>query len=94
MWVELSQYLWHGFLHQVIDVDRIHILIINDMQQVVQLVAAGIDDAQTVAREVVGIKSAYQDTYHHAYSHDDGHESVFVVCHCYFIIPLFRHSPR
>ena len=98
--VKLSQNLRHSFLHQVVYVDRVHILVINDVQQVVQLIAAGIDDAQAVAREVVSIESAYQNAYDHAYSHDNRHESVFVVCHFaillfryfrYSVIPLFRH---
>jgi hypothetical protein len=31
------------------------------MQQIVEFVAAGIDDVQPVAREMVGIERAYED---------------------------------
>ena len=61
MWVKICQDLRHRLLHQVVDVDGVHILVINDVQQVVQLIAAAIDDAQTVARKVVGIECTNQD---------------------------------
>ena len=49
MGIELTQDLGHRLLHQVIDVHSIHILIVDDMQQVVELVTAGVDDVQAVA---------------------------------------------
>ena len=39
----------HGLLHKVVYVDRIHILVINNMQQVIQLIAARVDDTKAVA---------------------------------------------
>ena len=38
--VELSQYLWYGFLYHVVDVDGVNILVVDDVQQVAELVAA------------------------------------------------------
>ena len=90
--VQFRQNLWHRLLYEVVDVDSIHIFVFHDVQQVVELVAARIDDAQPVAREVVGIECSDEDSYHYADSHDDRHESVFIVCHFYFVIPLFRYS--
>jgi hypothetical protein len=36
-------------------------LVVDDVQQVVELVAAAIDDAQAIARKVVGVECANQD---------------------------------
>ena len=63
--IEFRQDLRHCLLHQVIDVDRIHILVVDHVQQVVQLVAARIDDIQPVAGEMVGIERTDQ------YAEDD-----------------------
>ena len=49
MGIELSQNLRHGFLNQLVDVHRIHILIVDDMEQVVELVTTRVDDIQAVA---------------------------------------------
>ena len=49
MGIELSQNLRHGFLNQLVDVNRIHILIVDDMEQVVELVTTRVDDIQAVA---------------------------------------------
>ena len=38
--VELGQNLRHGALHELVDVDGVHILVVDNVQQVVQLVAA------------------------------------------------------
>ena len=47
--VQLGQYLWHGLLDEVIDIDGVNILVVDDVQQVVQLVTTAVDDAQAVA---------------------------------------------
>ena len=101
--VQLCQYLRHGFLYQVVDVYRIDIAVVYQMQQVVQLVAAAIDDAEPVAREVVGIERANQDADDHTQGHCKGREAVFVV-HCCFLFDIsmfrsfeastFHYSPR
>ena len=39
MRVKFTQDLWHGLLHQVVDIDRIDILVVNDVEQVVEFVA-------------------------------------------------------
>ena len=86
MWVKLSQNPRQGFLHQVVGVDGIDIFVVDDVQQVVNLVAAGIDDAEPVAREVVGIECSYQDAYHHADGHQQGHETVCCLLFCHFSV--------
>jgi hypothetical protein len=46
-------------------------LIVYDSQQRIQLVGRTVDDTQTVAGEVLGIKCADKNTGHHADSYDD-----------------------
>ena len=80
MGVELSQNLRHGLLHQVIDVDRIHILIVNDVEQVVEFVTARIDDVQSVAGKMVGIKGAHKDAEDYADGHPQrGKTTIFIL---------------
>ena len=76
VWVEFGQYLRHGFLHQLVDIHRIHILVVDDMQQVIEFVATRVDDAQSVAREMVGVECSDDDTHHHAHSHYQRHIPV------------------
>ena len=89
--IELSQDLRNGLLHQRIDVDLVHILVVDDAQQVVQATAAIIDDRQSVARKMVGIERAYYDAQHHADSHQQRHEPVFLVVF-HFPIPYLLLS--
>ena len=49
MRIELAQDLRHCLLYQIIDIHRIHILVVDDVKQVVELIAAGIDDIQSVS---------------------------------------------
>ena len=72
MRVKLCQNLGHSLLHQVGHIDGIDILVINDIEQVVQFVAARIDDAQPVARKVMGIERADGDTNHHSQRQPQG----------------------
>lgn len=43
--VEFRKDLRHGFFHQVCNLDRVYILIVNDAQQGIQLVGRCVDDA-------------------------------------------------
>lgn len=56
MRIEFRKNLWHGFFHQVADIDGIHILVVNDTQQGIQFVGRRVDDAQFVAGKMVGIE--------------------------------------
>ena len=47
--IELSQNLRHGLLHQVVDVYGVNILVVDDVQQVVKLVATRVNDVKTIA---------------------------------------------
>ena len=49
MRVKFCQYFRHGIFNEVVDIDCVNILVINDMQQIIYLVAAGINDVKTVA---------------------------------------------
>ena len=69
--VQFCQDLWHSLLHEVGHVYGVYILIIYDSQQRIQLVGRTVDDTQTVAGEVLGIKCADKNTGHHADSYDD-----------------------
>ena len=69
--IELCKDLRHGFLHQVIDIHSVYILIVNDVQQVVQLISAGIDDIQPVTGKMIGIKRPHENTSYHADGHPD-----------------------
>ena len=66
MGIQLLEDGWHGLLHQIAHVDGVDILVVDNVQQVVQLVAARIDNAQPVARETVGKEGTDEDTQHHA----------------------------
>ena len=47
--VQLRQDERNGLLDQRVDVDRVHILVVDNMQDVVKSVAAAVDDVQAVA---------------------------------------------
>ena len=49
MRIELAENLRHGLLDEVVHIDGIDILVVDDMQQVVEFVATGIDDVQPIA---------------------------------------------
>ena len=65
MWIQLRQDLGNGFLYQVVHVDSVHILVIHYVEQIVQFIAARIDNAQAIARKAVGKECADKDSYHH-----------------------------
>ena len=71
MRIEFRQDLRHGLLDQIVDIDSIYILIVDNMQQVVQFIAAGIDDTQPIAGKMIGIEGSNQyakdDTQGHPY---------------------------
>jgi hypothetical protein len=75
-------------------------LVVNDVEQVVEFIAARIDNAQSVAREVIGIECSDKDTYHHTDGQQQGHETValfvihFRLLYRYFGISRFSYSPR
>ena len=81
MGIELCQNLGHSFFHQVVDIDRIHILIVNNMEQVVEFVTARIDDVQSVARKMVGIKGAHKDAEDYANGHPQGGKTTIFILH-------------
>ena len=73
--VKLTQDLRHGLFNQVAHADGVHIPVIDDAQQAVQLV--GGRSCETYARtflvaETLGIESTDKDTCHDAHRHDEG----------------------
>ena len=76
MGVELGKDLGNGLVHEVVDIDRIDILVVDDAQQVVEAVAAVVDDAEAVAREVVGVERADKDAENDAHGHEQGGKPV------------------
>ena len=63
--VQLREQLGHGLLHEVGHVHRVHILVVDDVEQVLQFVGARVDDAQAgAATEVVGVESADEYAHH------------------------------
>ena len=74
--VELGKDLGDGLVHEVVDIDRIDILVVDDAQQVVEAVAAVVDDAEAVAREVVGVERADKDAENDAHGHEQGGKPV------------------
>ena len=86
MRVEFDENLRNGFLDERVDVYGIDILVVDDVQQVVEAVAAAVDDVQPVSAEVVGVESADDDAEHHAEREHQGHIPVFVVhIHCILV---------
>ena len=71
VWVQFCQNLRHSFFHEVGHVYSVYILIVYDSQQRIQLVGRTVDDTQTVAGEVLGIKRTDKNTGYHADSYDD-----------------------
>ena len=73
----MSEYFGQCFLYQFADVDRIDILVVDDVQQTVEFVARGIDDVEPTAGEMAGVETAHQYAQNHAQSHEDGCEAVY-----------------
>ena len=89
--IELCQNLGHSLFHEIVNIDRIDILIINDMKQIVQLITTRIDDVKSIAREMVGIKSTHKDADDHTYGHPQRGKTVcFVFTHDLDLLILYR----
>ena len=84
MGIQLCQYLWNGLVYQRVDVHLVHILVVDNMQQVVQPVASAVDNVQSVARKVIGKEVSYQYSNDNAQRHQDRHVSA-----CLFLIHRF-----
>ena len=78
--VEFRQYLWHGLLYQIGHVDGIHILVINNTQQGIQLVGRAIDDSQFITGKMPGIKRSDKDSRDYADCDDERHKAGSIFC--------------
>ncbi len=76
--VELAEDDRDGLVDKRVDVDLVDVLVVDDAQEVVEPVAAVVDDGQPVAAEVVGVEGANDDADDDAERHEQGHEAVFV----------------
>ena len=79
MRVELSKNLRYRLIHQGINVHGIHILVVDEVEQVVESVAATIDDVESVAGEMIRKECTDDNANHYAERHDEGHESVALI---------------
>ena len=73
MGVEVGQNLRDGPLHERVHVDRIHVLVAHDVEQVVQPRATAVDDVQAVGGEMVGEERAEEDADDHTGGHQQRH---------------------
>ena len=88
---------WHGILHQLRHVDGIHIVVVDNLQQVAQLVGTCVDDAQSVAREMTRAECTDKDAHYHAQRYEQRSDaSLDVVVHIHLLvisyIIVLRHS--
>ena len=49
MWVQLREDERYRLVYQRVDIHRIHILVVDDVQQVVEPVASAVDDIEPVS---------------------------------------------
>ena len=77
--VEFAENLRHSILDKRVHIDRIDIVVVDELQQVAHLACAGVDDADAAAREVVGVEGADEDAHNRANSNEEGRETVLVV---------------
>ena len=77
--VELTEYLRHGILDECIHINRIDIVVVDELQEVSHLACAGVDDVDAPAREVAGVERADEDTNDGADGNEQGREAVFVL---------------
>ena len=76
MRVELLENLRHRLLHEVGNVDGIDILVVDDVEKVVELVARRVDDAQRASGIVRREEATYQDSRHYAESDEHRHKGA------------------
>ena len=77
--VELRQDLRDGPIDERIYIHIVHILIVYEMEQVVEPVAAVVDDVEPVAGEVVGKESADGDAYHYGDGNEERRVAIILV---------------
>ena len=82
--IKLCQYLRNGLINKGIDVHLVNVLVVDDMQQIVEPVASRVDDVESVAREMIGIKGSDKDAHDDTNGHDERHPTViFLLLHNY-----------
>ena len=77
--VKFGEDLWQGLLHKVVHVYTVHILVVNDAQQIIETVAASVDDIETVAGEMVGVETAQQDAQHDTDGEHQWHKTTRLI---------------
>ena len=90
--VELAEDLRHGLLNEVVHIDGVDVLVVDDMQQIVQFVSAGIDDAQTVAGEMVGVESSDQDACHNTHRYPERRKTGRLFHISYYFVYSLRFT--
>ena len=84
MRVQTRKNLRHGILHKRVKIHLVHILIVDDVQQVVDSVGTRIDDVQSVSREMIGVERPHSDADDATKGHQQRHESIRLIWfHCH-----------
>ena len=78
--VEVGKNLRNGDVDERVDVYLVHILVVDDVQQVRESVRTRVDDIQSVAREMVCVERANEYARYHAESHYQRHEPIRFLC--------------
>ena len=56
--IQLFEDLWHGTLHEIGHVDRVDVTIVDNMEQIAELIARGVDETDAIAGKMRGIKAS------------------------------------
>ena len=79
MRVEFAQYLRHSILDERIHIDRINIVVVDELQQVADFACTRVDDIDATCREMTGVERTDEDAQHSTNCDEQGHEAMLVV---------------
>ena len=79
--VEFFEDLRHRALHKVAHVDSVNIAVADDLHEIVDFVARGVDEAHPIAREEVGVEVANQYPDDNGGSNTEGQKAGGIVFH-------------
>jgi hypothetical protein len=76
MRIQLRKNLRHSLLYQVIHVDGIDIEVTDIVKQIIKFTSIRIDDAQSVAREMIGIERTHEYTQYDTQGHPQRSKTI------------------
>ena len=79
--IELFEDLRHGMLHEIGHVDRIDVTIVDNVEQITELVARGVDETDAIAGKMRGIKASNEYTDDDCDGNVEGKQTRCVVFH-------------